>query len=233
MKNYNVLSILLLCMSTACSSEPQSSMSITEDSDIMSSEDSSSFVTASALCEEQEIVCPQGEPGESGMQGPQGEPGSQGKPGAQGPRGDTGPAGPTGKSGMMGMTGPQGMQGQQGSQGPQGPKGSTGANGAKGDQGDPGQDGQDGAFDPSLLYVKSANELAANATTTTTQVKVECDAGDILMTGNCVTSTANASLRIAGMSLPGDTPEAWVCRWNHPQNVGFLGAASVRCLDVP
>jgi len=230
MKNYNLFNSLLLsmCIITACSSEVPSSTLMPENSGTESSNgssNSSDSVTssASALCEEQQLVCPQGDTGETGETGPAGPQGEQGPQGTVGPQGPAGPIGMTGMTGLTGDRGPQGLTGVQGPAGAQGPQGS---------KGDPGQSGQDGAFAPGSLYVNSASEAAANGLATTTSVRVECDPGDIMLTGNCNAGGGGGSLRNVGMSIPGDMPEAWVCTWNHPQNVAFVGYASVRCLDV-
>jgi hypothetical protein len=224
MKNHNLLSVLLLsvCALFACSSEPSEPTWMPESSDTSSSSGSSDSVqaTASALCEEQQLVCPQGDAGPIGPQGPQGDigpTGAQGPQGPQGPQGLQGPTGPQGLRGAMGLTGQPGPQGQTGPAGPQGPKGDNGS---------------DGLFNPGSFYTRFVEK--GNGPSEYAEIRVECDPGDIVLTGRCTSAYAWARLYSMGMDAYNpDEPEAWVCAWWHGVGSVWYGSAVVRCLDLP
>lgn len=197
----------------------------------------------SPLCEQEEIICPQGDPGMDGAPGEQGPQGEQGIPGEQGPmgpqglqgepgaKGDTGEQGPRGIQGITGATGATGATGPQGAQGPQGQQGS------KGDKGDPGDSGD---FVAANMYRVTVAEsaLPIGGFNVHATVTAHCEEGDIAMTGNCMTQTDNATLRRSGAIMASSGPQAqleqpngWQCRWMFSQG-GLIGEAHVYCLDV-
>lgn len=170
---------------------------------------------------------PQGPKGDTGPQGPQGPTGPAGKDGAQGPQGPagaTGPAGQDGAQGPAGATGPQGPQGPQGAQGPAGAKGATGPAGPA------------GAFDVTKLYFIENAELAGTTDINGTKsLMYSCHAGDVLISGGCVSSVA--PVQVYG-SFPARStgnitlPDSWLCRFSGSNNVSFVARFSLLCLAV-
>ena len=174
---------------------------------------------------------PQGPKGDIGPQGPTGPAGKDGAQGPQGPTGATGPAGQDGAQGPAGATGPQGPQGLDGPMGPQGPQGAQGPAGAKGATGPA---GPAGVIDTTKLYFKQTSNTAL---TGTNGYILDCDPGDVAISGGCtITPADQASTRLAG-SYPYKTstnavlPDAWSCRFYAASTTNYSFTAFVLCLN--
>lgn len=197
-------------------------------------------VATSALCDEQEIVCPQGDQGDVGPAGPAGP---QGAPGEKGPQGDQGVMGPQGPQGIQGVkgdkgdTGLRGLKGDKGDQGPQGPQGS------KGDKGDKGDTGTNMLFDASSMYIanKSFPVGLSNGDVT---VLASCEPGDLALNGLCYYSgihsnsvqllEAGATPNPEAVDWVGVRPVSWRCRWSEgTADPSAQFHARVTCLKAP
>jgi len=238
----NLFLIQLLCsLSLGCATEKEVSLSDPSSGSVPDGSTSSDGQTNSsidepkvaqsafALCEEKEIVCPQGPAGDQGIQGEQGPAGDQGEPGSQGLTGGIGPTGPMG-IGIQGIPGIQGPQGSMGAQGLSGTTGPQGSMGPAGPTGPAGKNGVDGAFNLADLYSPNVVTVIAPTNDYTTQAIARCDAGDIALTGGCQGMVGVFQLASAGWVAADTNPEGWFCDWNNTN--GFSGRAWVRCLDV-
>ncbi len=158
--------------------------------------------------------------------------------GPEGPRGEQGPQGPAGAAGAQGPQGPMGSQGPEGPQGPAGPQGETGATGATGApgpmgmQGLPGPAGADGGFDVSSIYTNTWSTFAGAGTTTHI---LECNAGDIAISGGCSLQLTATNARImanhGAIQTPGAPPDGHVCSFSLASNATVN--AYVTCINVP
>jgi len=188
------------------------------------------------------LECPAAPPGEPG---PAGEPGAsctvQPDPaGALVTCGDQSVVVPSGSEGPAGPAGERGERGETGSVGPAGPVGATGAQGVPGERGAtgvpgaPGVDGADGVVDPSMLYERSDSAGVSNDTT---NLFVYCDAGDIVLTGGCLTNAGQGGIVRTSYPLTQSdidsgnaSAQGWVCSVGASGYV--LATAKAICLAV-
>lgn len=178
-------------------------------------------------------------PGAKGAQGPQGEkgekgdPGAPGEPGIPGPEGPMGPQGPAGQDGLPGAQGPMGPAGPQGAQGPAGPQGAQGPMGPMGPQGLKGETGPQGPAGAGLERGRFYG--AQNKITKCGSVSVECNPGDIAITGGCHLggSLLLHLLTSEPKAYGGDgVPNAWFCNSYAPNNIACNTTATVYCVAM-
>ena len=179
-------------------------------------------------------------PSSSGAQSP-GESGRDGRDGAQGPAGVQGPIGaqgPAGPQGPKGEPGAAAAKGDPGDQGPAGPQGAAGPAGAQGPQGLPGIQGPRGDPGTTLTRDKVYEVATPNGLSRDTSgdhnVTVECDPGDIALSGLCQFQTTSTQWRVRRMgALQGPANDAYVCDvtlWG--SGIAVTTFARVQCLDV-
>jgi hypothetical protein len=107
--------------------------------------------------------------------------------GPEGPVGPQGPAGPQGAKGEQGLLGPQGQKGEQGGPGLQGPQGAKGEQGPQGPAGPAGLAGPPGPAGG--LHALSDD----NSCETGSDCKLECSAGEKLVSVTCPGGTITIS----------------------------------------
>lgn len=213
----------------------------------------STDVDAGGLTPQADACTCVGEPGPAGATGatgPAGMPGLRGPPGvdgADGVDGEAGPMGPAGADGAPGATGAQGPAGAQGPVGPastvpgpagapgeRGPAGEAGTPGAPGIQGAPGPAGAPGSVDASKLYV--VEDGATSSSTSQQVLLVQCDPGDVALSGGCGYSpigTTAAALRVSTPTSSSALPDGWQCVWlPQSSNTTWYGV-SVLCINLP
>lgn len=153
---------------------------------------------------------PMGPAGADGAQGPQGLQGPAGERGPQGEAGPMGPVGPAGAQGPQGIQGATGLSGPQGVAGPQGPRGLQGPQGDQGLQGAPGPQGPQGpVIEAGAVYYPERIFTARENQTGNLSAVVNCEDGDILLSGGCQLVLPNGTT-----SLTASTPNAqmgWSC----------------------